>query len=344
VRSLAIARAGLRYGERLCLPRARLPNARRPARRFFDPLVPLVPGGLPGVGRAQLLSRFVADVDRLQDLYLRGASAPWRWRSSRGRERAHRLAHGAGAGAVLAAGLLIGGVRGPGLTARRGARRGAPPGRAIAPSSPRPIVEAAGGAAEIAMAGRERDWIERADRQGARLARHPAPRRAGRRDSPGGLMTAVTGPHGRRASRSSRYPPSATTSWRGSCWPAVILLAMAAVRSGTPAGRGGGEPRRLRPRRGSDRGRSRAPAAVADPARRSSRPRTAALELRDVRFRYRDRRPVGCSTGRTCGSRPAVRGAPGPSGCGKTTLRRAAVRFRDPVIAASSRSAGPRRA
>ena len=84
------------------------------------------------------------------------------------------------AGAVLAAGLLAAGVVVPGLTraAARAAGRRQARDRAELTTT---IVEAAGGASEIAMAGRERDWIERADREGARLARHPAPRRARRR-------------------------------------------------------------------------------------------------------------------------------------------------------------------
>ena len=94
VRSLAIARAALRYGERLVSHDLAFRTLADLRRRFFDRLVPLVPGGLPGVGRADLLSRFVADVDRLQDLYLR-AIAPVAHGDRRGRcERAHRLPHG----------------------------------------------------------------------------------------------------------------------------------------------------------------------------------------------------------------------------------------------------------
>ena len=38
--------------------------------RLFARLEPLVPGGLPGVRTGDLLSRFVADVDELQNLWL----------------------------------------------------------------------------------------------------------------------------------------------------------------------------------------------------------------------------------------------------------------------------------
>ena len=57
------------------------------------------------------------------------------------------------------------------LTRAAARARGAPAGRATRAALTATIVEVAGGAAEIAMAGREHDWIERADREGARLAR-----------------------------------------------------------------------------------------------------------------------------------------------------------------------------
>ncbi len=93
---------------------------------------------------------------------------------------------------MLAAGLLLGGLLGARTSpAPRRAARGAarpPPG----PRSTTAIVEVADGAAEIALAGRERDWIERTDRAGAELARIQ------RRDAlagglGAGLMTAIAG-------------------------------------------------------------------------------------------------------------------------------------------------------
>src|SRR6266511_3348871 len=71
VRALAIARAGLRYGERLVSHDLAFLTLADLRRSFFGQLVPLIPGSLPRVARADLLSRFVADIDRLQDLYLR---------------------------------------------------------------------------------------------------------------------------------------------------------------------------------------------------------------------------------------------------------------------------------
>jgi ABC-type transport system involved in cytochrome bd biosynthesis fused ATPase/permease subunit len=190
VRSLAIARAGLRYGERLVSHDLAFHTLADLRARLFRRLVPLVPGGLPGVRRADLLSRFVADVDRLQDLYLRalgpvavalvagGASVAIAWMLQ------------PAAAAVLAAGLLAGGVLVPWATrtaARAAGRRQAASRAALTAL----IVEAADGGAEIAVAGREADWIERTDRASRGLGRIQ------RRDALAGglgtgLMTAVS--------------------------------------------------------------------------------------------------------------------------------------------------------
>ena len=76
VRFFGIARALLRYLERLVshdLAFRALTDLRV---RFFRHLIPLVPGGLPQAKRADLLSRFVADADRMQNLYLRALQPP----------------------------------------------------------------------------------------------------------------------------------------------------------------------------------------------------------------------------------------------------------------------------
>ena len=313
-------------------------------RRFFARLVPLVPGGLPGVGRADLLSRFVADVDRLQDLYLRAIAPVAVALVAGGASVLIAFLMAPAAGAVLAAGLLAGGIAVPWLTraAARAAGRRQAAGRAALTTT---IVEAAGGAAEIAMAGREHDWIERADRQGARLARIQ------RRDAlagglAGGLLTAVTG---------------LTAA-------GVALVAIPAVRHGQLAGvlLAARDPaRRWRPSRRSRplaaaaagidacaaaAGRIEdvldAPVAVADPAAPADLPPGGALELRGVRFRYGDGGPWlldGADLRLVPGRAVAL---VGPSGCGKTTLAELLVRFRDPVAGdvSARRRRGPRAA
>jgi len=76
VRFFGIARAVLRYYERTVSHDLAFRVLAGLRRRFFERLVPLVPGGLPRLRRGDLLSRFVADVDRLQDLYLRALAPP----------------------------------------------------------------------------------------------------------------------------------------------------------------------------------------------------------------------------------------------------------------------------
>ncbi|HWA54005.1 MAG TPA: ABC transporter transmembrane domain-containing protein, partial [Solirubrobacterales bacterium] len=169
VRFFGISRALLRYAERLVSHDLAFRTLTDLRTRFFRRLVPLVPGGLPGLGRGELLSRFVGDVDRLQDLYLRGIGPPL-------------VAVVAGAGAVLvaflilpaaalvlAAALLAAGVLAPALSRAAARSAGRRQGAARAALGGE-LVEIAAGSAEIAVAGRAGDWIERADRASGELA------------------------------------------------------------------------------------------------------------------------------------------------------------------------------
>ncbi|MBN1530459.1 MAG: hypothetical protein JW895_15460, partial [Thermoleophilaceae bacterium] len=94
VRGLAVARAILRYLERLASHDLAFRTLADLRGRFFRAIVPLVPGGLGGARRADLLSRLVGDVDRLQDLYLRALGPPL-------------VALAAGAAAVAIATLML---------------------------------------------------------------------------------------------------------------------------------------------------------------------------------------------------------------------------------------------
>ena len=94
VRALGLARGLSRYVERLSGHDAALRVLAGTRADVWDALEPLVPNGLPGAGRGDLLERLVGDVDALQDLYLR-ALAPV------------AVAVGLGAAAVTASGLLL---------------------------------------------------------------------------------------------------------------------------------------------------------------------------------------------------------------------------------------------
>jgi len=94
VRFFALARAGLRYLERLVSHDAAFRFLARARVAFFERLEPLVPGGLPGTRPGELLSGLVADVDALQHLLVRVVGPPV-------------AALAVGAAAALTAALLV---------------------------------------------------------------------------------------------------------------------------------------------------------------------------------------------------------------------------------------------
>jgi ATP-binding cassette subfamily C protein CydC len=95
IRFFALARATLRYLERLVSHDAAFRFLARARVAFYERLEPLVPGGLPGGARpGELLSGFVADVDALQHLLVRVLGPPL-------------AVLAVGAGATLTAALLV---------------------------------------------------------------------------------------------------------------------------------------------------------------------------------------------------------------------------------------------
>jgi thiol reductant ABC exporter CydC subunit len=76
VRFFAILRAVLRYAERLVSHDLAFRHLAELRVRFYERLAPLAPAGLRQYRGADLLSRFVADVDSLQHLFLRALAPP----------------------------------------------------------------------------------------------------------------------------------------------------------------------------------------------------------------------------------------------------------------------------
>jgi ATP-binding cassette, subfamily C, bacterial CydC len=172
VRSFGIARAGLRYAERLTSHELALRQLARLRSTFFSRLAPLVPGQLQRHGRGELLARFVGDVDTISDLYLRvlipalvsagvivgSAIAGWLMLSTLGIVLAVALVLDAVASAWLAD--RVGGA----ATRRQAATRAELTGR---------LIEAIDGSAELALAGQSRaanQSLGSLDRRLARLA------------------------------------------------------------------------------------------------------------------------------------------------------------------------------
>lgn len=160
VRFFGIARALFRYGERLVSHDLAFRTLTDLRTRFFAKLVPLVPGGLGDAKRGDLLSTFVGDVDQMQNLYLRGLAPPMIAAVSSLVCVVVASIMLPAAGLVLAAMLLLGGVAMPVITrsaARRAGRRQAAARSALSTD----LLEIASGSAELAVAGRERDWLNR---------------------------------------------------------------------------------------------------------------------------------------------------------------------------------------
>jgi thiol reductant ABC exporter CydC subunit len=327
VRFFGISRALLRYGERLVSHDLAFRSLTELRSHLFRRLVPLVPAGLPGLGRGELLGRFVGDVDSLQDLYLRALAPP-------------AVAVVAGAGAVvvaflilpaaalvLGAALLAAGLLVPFATraaSRRAGRRQA----AARADLTGEVLAVATGSAELAVYGRAEDWIGRTERSGARLAAlQRSDAAAG--GLAAGLLTAIAGATV-VAMLAVSIPAVASGALDGVMLAALALLAMASFEAVAPLGAAAA---------GIDNcavAAARIEAVidreppVAEPVRPRPVPR-GPLRFDRVRFRYEDDGPwVLDGVDLVLGPRRSV-ALLGPSGAGKSTLAELAVRFRDPT-------------
>jgi thiol reductant ABC exporter CydC subunit len=191
VRFFALTRPVTRYLERLASHDVALRSLGNARARVYERIAPLAPAQLQDRRHGDLLARLVADVDSLQNLYLRGLLPPV-------------VAVAAGAGAVgvvaailpgaalvLAAGLLVAGIAvpvGAAAIAARSSRQQAAARGALGAE----LVETLAGSEELVLYGRRDDRLGRLRAVDGALVR--VARRAAAADGTGdGLRLLVTG-------------------------------------------------------------------------------------------------------------------------------------------------------
>jgi ATP-binding cassette, subfamily C, bacterial CydC len=176
VQFFGIGRPFVRYLERLASHDMALRVLGRLRRRFFERIEPLAPAELDAYRKGDLLSRMVADVDALQNLYLRGVEPPLVAALAGAVSVGAAVALLPAAGFVLAGGLLLGGLAVPALAGLLGVKAGRRQAAARGQLSSE-LVELFRGAPELVAFGGDQaalDRVSAADRTLVKLARRDA--------------------------------------------------------------------------------------------------------------------------------------------------------------------------
>ncbi|MFF1968057.1 thiol reductant ABC exporter subunit CydC, partial [Streptomyces sp. NPDC058232] len=326
-RAFGLGRAVFRYAERLVSHDAVLKMLAELRVAVYRGLERITPAGLGRTRRGDLLSRLVADVDALQDYWLRWLLPAWT-----------AVVVGAAAagftgwllpqaGVVLALGLLLAGVGVPlvsGACARRAERQLAPARADLATR----ITDLLGGTAELTVAGAlpaRKERTREADTVLTRIASRAATATA----LGGGLSALICGLTVVAAALVA-VPAVHDGRLAGVELAVVVLTPLAAFEAVT------GLPLAVQYRQRVKRSAERvyevldAPVPVHEPATPAEAPATPfPLEVRGLAARYsgasRDALDSVDLT-LTAGRRIAV---VGPSGSGKTTLAQVLLRFLD---------------
>jgi thiol reductant ABC exporter CydC subunit len=176
VRFFGLARPLARYVDRLWSHDLALRALGHVRTRFYASIEPLSPAGLEAFRRGDLMTRMIDDVDALQGLYLRGLGPPLVALAAGAVCVGAAAAFLPVAGAVLAVGLVLGGVAVPAVAGRLARTAGARQARARGDLTSE-IVDLLHAAPELVVYGAEERMVRRvrsADRELDRLARRDA--------------------------------------------------------------------------------------------------------------------------------------------------------------------------
>ncbi|WP_075016457.1 thiol reductant ABC exporter subunit CydD [Actinacidiphila rubida] len=326
-RAFGIGRAVFRYAERLVGHDAVFRALAEVRVRVFGRLERLAPAGLGAAGRGDLLSRLVADVDAVQDWFLR-----WLLPALTAGTTAVLAAAFTGrllpsAGLLLGAGLLIAGIAVPALSAavaRRTEGRTAPVRGELSAR----VLALFTGTAELTVAGAlpaRREQAARSDRELRRIAARSASATA----LGAGLTALVTGMTV-TACAAVGVRAVAAHQVHGVLLAVLVLTPLAAFEA--VAGMPAAVQQRQRSRRAAERVREvlDAPVPVHEPQAPAQAPASPIpLVLRGVTARHPGQEAPAVrdlDLTLTEGRRVAVVGA---SGAGKTTLAHVLLRFLD---------------
>ncbi len=327
VRAFGVARAVLRYSERIVTHDIALASLARLRSRFFARLVPLVPGGVR-TGGADLLSAFVADVEALKDLYVRVLVPP----------PAALLASLAiliacllllpTVAAALCAGVMLSATLAPAWSAwlaRSGAQRQAPARAELTGE----LIDAIDGGAELVTSGADAKLASQIEHSGERL------RTIQMRDSFAGsaavALSSLIGGLAVVAVLALAVSGSADGALPGVAIAVLLFLAMGVFEAVNPlntAAQSAEHSRAAAGRIGDVLNRESPIVRVNEPL---PIPSGGALELSGVSFSFGDGEPMLLRDADFVlkpGERVALTG---PSGSGKSTIANLLVRFLDPV-------------
>jgi thiol reductant ABC exporter CydC subunit len=327
VRFFGLMRPLARYADRLWshdLALRALGNVRA---RFYGAVEPLAPAELEPFRRGDLTTRMIGDVDALQGLYLRGLGPPLVALAAGAVCVGTMAAFLPLAGAVLAAGLVVGGLVVPFAAGRLGSAAGRRQAAARGELTSE-LVDLLRAAPELVVYGAEERMVERvrsADRELDRLARRDAVA-GGVGDALSILAAGLT--------VVGVLAVSVRAHEAGSLDRVLVaMLALLALASFEAVGALPSAARELSATLASGRRvleLVRREPAIRDPAMPIDPPTASAVSLEDVTAGYStDAPPVlsGFDLRLEPGGRVAL---VGPSGSGKTTVTNLLLRFLDP--------------